>query len=619
MRTAILFCGSLALVLFSGASRVEASDDQTSGLKTFSSIGKGSAALDGYKEAELLVHEGKGCLTHMWFGGDWPGYEKTRIRVYVDGEKQASIDMELGMGHGQGFGNDPGPWGGSKFGKTGQPSGIYNSYRIPFGKTVRVTAQRDKNCPSPAPFWWIVRGTENLSVSLGGVKLPENARLKLITHENFRAKPLEEFDLCDLKGSGALYQVTIAAKGLELREDWKSLSFLEACMRGYFDGSSTPTLLSSGLEDYFLGTYYFNKGKYANDLAGLTHFDPKERSFSAYRFHDDDPIFFKSGFRLTCRCGETEDGSKNGKMMGDPPPTEYSTYAWVYTWEDKDSVAAFPKELVEWAVAPESPVFKGTGGETWDNKIRERGYILIEDGTYHLWYTGYNPDKVKMMSLGHATSPDGIHFTRDPANPLTHDLWTEDMCVLHPSGKPYFMFAEGKDDIAHMLLSKDRLHWEEQGPLDIRKVDGQSIGPGSYGTPTVWLEDGVWNLFYERGDQGVWLARSKDAKTWTNVQDDPVLAMGPEPYDQFAVAMNQVIKRDGVYYCLYHANANKPWKDWTTDIARSKDLVHWEKYSGNPIIENNSSSGIFVDASDGLRLYTMHPEVRLHVNPSKRK
>ena len=41
-----------------------------------------------------------------------------------------------------------------------------------------------------------------------------------------------------------------------------------------------------------------------------------------------------------------------------------------------------------------------------------------------------------------------------------------------------------------------------------------------------------------------------------------------------------------VYYSFYHANAQRPWTDWTTNVARSRDLVHWEKYPGNPIIKN---------------------------------
>jgi hypothetical protein len=274
----------------------------------------------------------------MWFGGDWPGYEKTRVRVYVDDEQAPSIDMWLGLGHGQGSSDlADAPWGTERIGRTGHPSGIYNTYRIPFGKSVRVAAQRAWGSPPASPFWWIVRGTENLPVFLGGVRLPETARLKLYPLESHTARPLEEFNLCDVKSAGALYQVTIAARGLRDTGGWKSLSFLEACMRAYLDGSSEPMLLSSGLEDYFLGTYYFNRGRYANNVAGLTHLNVKDRTFSAYRFHDADPLFFHSGFRLTCRCGETEDLSKAGKPIGDPPETEYTTYVWVYQWPSSAS------------------------------------------------------------------------------------------------------------------------------------------------------------------------------------------------------------------------------------------------------------------------------------------
>ena len=50
--------------------------------------------------------------------------------------------------------------------------------------------------------------------------------------------------------------------------------------------------------------------------------------------------------------------------------------------------------LVAWTPIPENPVFAGTGRDTWDRKIRERGYILVsDDGTYHLWYTGYAGDR----------------------------------------------------------------------------------------------------------------------------------------------------------------------------------------------------------------------------------
>lgn len=271
----------------------------------------------------------------------------------------------------------------------------------------------------------------------------------------------------------------------------------------------------------------------------------------------------------------------------------------------------FPPSIVAWTPSPKNPVFKGEGADAWDKKIRERGWIMVEGGIYHLWYTGYNDAREPDRLLGHATSNDGLTWVRDPANPLRTGSWVEDVCILKHDGT-YFMVAEGKGDIAHMLTSKDGVKWDEQGPLDIRKADGTPIDAGPRGTPTLYLDGDLWNLFYERYDQGVWLARSKDRKVWTNVQDEPVLKMGPESYDKTAVAMNQVVKRDGVYYGIYHANAERPWKEWTTCVARSKDLIHWEKYAGNPIAVNNSSSGILVDTEEGPRLYTMHPEVRVY-------
>jgi beta-1,2-mannobiose phosphorylase / 1,2-beta-oligomannan phosphorylase len=268
--------------------------------------------------------------------------------------------------------------------------------------------------------------------------------------------------------------------------------------------------------------------------------------------------------------------------------------------------------FVNWQPLADNPVFRGTASDTWDRKIRERGFIVVDrDRTYHLWYTGYAHDRPPTMSLGHATSRDGTHWQRDPSNPIFTDSWVEDMCVVPHDGQ-YEMFAEGKNDIAHRLSSADGLHWSEQGPLTIHKKNGEPIDPGPYGTPAAWFENGVWYLFYERGDNGVWLATSRDLKVWTNVQDDPVIAMGPEAYDRAAVAVNQIVKRDGFYYAFYHANSERPWKDWTICVARSPDLVHWQKYPGNPIIRNNCSSAVLVQTPEGKdRLYTMHPDVKV--------
>ncbi len=281
--------------------------------------------------------------------------------------------------------------------------------------------------------------------------------------------------------------------------------------------------------------------------------------------------------------------------------------------KEKATAEDFPPEIVDFIPYQGNPLFAGTGKNTWDCKIRERGYILREGNTYHMWYTGYNDDRSDTKYLGYATSPDGLEWTRHPSNPIFDRSWVEDVYVVKHDGL-YYMFAEGRNDIAHMMTSTDRVRWQDHGKLDIRYTTGEPLSPGPYGTPTIWVEGKTWYLFYERDDLGIWLATSTDRKVWTNIQDEPVLPRGPESYDSKLVALDQVIKYKGRYYAYYHGIgpgiAGQQWGNWTTNVAVSTDLVHWKKYPNNPIIIGNSP--ILVHDGRQYRLYTMHPDVRVY-------
>ncbi|MCB1099951.1 MAG: glycosylase [Verrucomicrobiae bacterium] len=282
----------------------------------------------------------------------------------------------------------------------------------------------------------------------------------------------------------------------------------------------------------------------------------------------------------------------------------------------EEGIDAFPAELVKFSPASSNPVFEGSGKGHWDEHIRERGWILRDGDSWKMWYTGFEGgggNDGPNLKLGYATSTDGLQWTRHPDNPIYDEMWVEDMMVIKHKDV-FYMFAEGKGDIAQLLTSTDGLHWTNLGPMDIRLTNGEPISDGPRGTPAAWIEGGTWYLFYERRDLGIWLATSNDTKVWTNVSDDPVIKLGPEKYDDRQVACNQIVKYQGRYYANYHGSGHENPHLWSTNVATSEDLIHWTKYSGNPLFptKDNKSSGILVHDGTQYRFYTMHDRVIVH-------
>ena len=106
------------------------------------------------------------------------------------------------------------------------------------------------------------------------------------------------------------------------------------------------TLLSTGTEDYYDSGWYFNAGEFRMPVSGFTHLKKEEgvTEWSAYRFHEQDPVRFQDGFRFTWRCGDqvSKDAGvgkcytqTGGTTVGSPTCDWVQSYAWVYTWENQ--------------------------------------------------------------------------------------------------------------------------------------------------------------------------------------------------------------------------------------------------------------------------------------------
>ncbi|XP_074624938.1 uncharacterized protein LOC141883379 [Acropora palmata] len=269
----------------------------TSNMKSFSSAIKNGWIVSN-QEKVLYQHDTgePGVITEQWFTGGVMD-QNARIRIYIDGEVDASLDFNLFIAHGLGFPESDElkniPWGTRRIAHTAD-GGIYNTIRIPFSKSFRVTATTQ----SSGMMWYIIRGVENYPVVLGDLVLPSHTRLRLYKNENFLLKPLDFMNLAYVKSSaGALFMVTMVAES-------SNLVFLEGCFRAYIDGSNRTTWLSSGTEDFFLSAFYFNKGLYHLDNAGLTY--KTDSSIAAYKFFENDPLLFAKSFELWWRCSDKD-------------------------------------------------------------------------------------------------------------------------------------------------------------------------------------------------------------------------------------------------------------------------------------------------------------------------
>jgi len=265
-------------------------------MKSFSSAIKNGWIVSN-QEKVLYQHDTgePGVITEQWFTGGVMN-QNARIRIYIDGEEDASLDFNLFIAHGLGFPESDElkniPWGTRRIAHTAN-GGIYNTIRIPFSKSFRVTATTQ----SSGMMWYIIRGVENYPVVLGDLVLPSHTRLRLYKNENFLLKPLDFMNLAYVKSSaGALFMVTMVAES-------SNLVFLEGCFRAYIDGSNRTTWLSSGTEDFFLSAFYFNKGLYHLNNAGLT-FKSNNSQIAAYKFFENDPLLFTKSLELWWRCSD---------------------------------------------------------------------------------------------------------------------------------------------------------------------------------------------------------------------------------------------------------------------------------------------------------------------------
>ena len=231
----------------------------------------------------------------------------------------------------------------------------------------------------------------------------------------------------------------------------------------------------------------------------------------------------------------------------------------------------------------------------WDQVMREIGNVIYDEldpdpaRRYKLLYSGYTePYAENNVYAGWAYSPDGFTWTKG-GKVVSRAL--EDPYVVICDGT-YYLFAEDKEDVPFRNMrrfhSADFVNWVDDGDtLDIQSggwpPDWEAKDVSS---PVVWIEDGVWYLLYEGRGGGyngkIGLATSSDGLNWVRDPANPVVDAELGAWDSGNIVPDDIVKRSGVYYLIYHGYGYTEKSGFWCGIATSTDLHHWTRYAQNP-------------------------------------
>ena len=214
-----------------------------------------------------LLSLGAGYISTQWmtgtFGALGNGMEATLISIYLDGEAAPSVTywpFELSAipsleawATVHGAPQQP-PWGSPLFSRN-SASSFVNTIPIPFLKSVRITLSYMGNASST--LYYQAHGSTNSAVfPFGGRSLDTSARL-VIQRNKLTLPRLAYLPIVNISAGS---QGLIAAMAIAFTAP--NLNTLEGCFNSYTTSTSPfpGELHSTGTEDEFISSYYFDQG-----------------------------------------------------------------------------------------------------------------------------------------------------------------------------------------------------------------------------------------------------------------------------------------------------------------------------------------------------------------------
>ena len=221
---------------------------------------------------------------------------------------------------------------------------------------------------------------------------------------------------------------------------------------------------------------------------------------------------------------------------------------------------------------------------------------LVRDGQVHLFYQTYG--NREHDAICHASSSDGLHFRRNPTNPIFHPTgtWTCGRAIdaeVYEFNGQYFLYFATRDpafDVQMQGVATAPLHtdfnredWKMacDGPIlkpelpwEGKCIEGASIA--CHGETLYMFYAGAYN----NAPQQVGVARSTDGIHWERLFDQPFLSSGSKDAWNSCESGHPHLftDTDGRTYLFYQGNNDKG-RSWLL----SQQEVVWKK--GRPYLK----------------------------------
>lgn len=206
---------------------------------------------------------------------------------------------------------------------------------------------------------------------------------------------------------------------------------------------------------------------------------------------------------------------------------------------------------------------------------------------------------------GEGQSPGGC--VSYPGNPVvvadTSHLW-EAKGVASPSvifdGSNFSMLYSGLDlnytSSIGLATSTDGVKWAQRAE-PVLEVGSN----GTWDSQAVYFPSVVWNgteyLMYFTGYNqttiGIGVAFSKDLIHWQEYSGNPVLSPGPGAYDSVSVTSHTVMF-DPPFYKMWYSGRYPVNYTHSIGYAISTDGLHWTKYAENPVITRSTNNDSYM-------------------------